>query len=144
MTFEDRLSHWFRGHADAVHFAMTVWEVAQSWDDLKDTGSSDQIENALSWLAFGKEYNPFFAQNAGILRPALLQMYLQWQAANSLERGSDADVEKAWMLRAGYYGVLHTIAWMIGGDGWARRVGPDIYRTYGETLADFKKEMADA
>lgn len=141
-TLSDRFNRWFCGNQDAVRFAETLWQVAQEWDDLEDEGRTENPNALLSWLAFGKEYTPFFAANAHVLRPAMLTMYLQWRAANVLDHGAPDDVAKSYMLRAGIYGVWHTMAWLIGGDNWAAEVGPEIYRTYGETPADILKEFA--
>lgn len=144
MTLSDSFARWFRGNQDAVQFAETLWQVAQEWDDLEDEGRIDNPNALLSWLAFGKEYTPFFVANAHVLRPALLTMYLQWRAANVLDRGTPDDVAKSYMLRAGIYGVWHVMAWLCGGDNWAAEVGPEIYRMYGETPADILKEFHHA
>lgn len=131
-TLRDRFAVWFRGNESAIEFAALLWDAAQQWDDLEDEGKCDH--NALiSWMAFGKEFHPFFSQNAPLLRPAMLQMYLGWRVANVLDRGDRNDVAKSYMLRAGIYGVWHLMAWICGGDDWAAEIGPSIYRTYGET-----------
>ena len=143
MSITDKFTVWFKGNQEAVQFADTLWRAAQEWDDLEDEGACNH--NALiAWMAFGKEYTPFFAQNQAILRPAMLTMYLQWRCANELDRGPLADVEKAFMLRAGIYTVFVLIAFVVGGDEWAVEVGPDIYRTYGETVASLYKEFHGA
>ena len=131
----------FKGDTGAVDFANVLWSAIQEWDDLHDEGKCQNHNALLSWLAFGKEYTPFFAAHSHIMRPALLQMYLGWQTANTLERGSRDDVNKAYMLRAGYYQVLHMMAWIIGGDLWAAEVGPEIYRLYDETADGLWAEM---
>ena len=137
---QGHFTRWFRGDAAAVEFAHLLWTAAQEWDDLEDEGRCNH--NALlSWLAFGKEYNQYFAANAQILRPSMLSMYLQWRAANVLERGEKLDVAKAYMLRAGLYSIWHVMAWIAGGDDWAAEVGPEIYRTYGETPEELWSEF---
>lgn len=148
MTFEEQLSRWFHDDGSAVHFAMAIWTVAQDWDDVWDeTGNIDRtkIDDLLAWLAFTKESHPFYVEHGDILRPAMLQMWLQWQAANALEEGvpTDEDLARSFMLRAGFYGLVHTIAFIIGGTAWAREIAPEIYRAYGETLDGLKLEMAD-
>ena len=62
-------------------------------------------------------------------------------AANVLDRGTPQDREKSYMLRAGYYQFLHMMAWIAGGDHAAAKYGPEIYRSYGETVADIEKEF---
>lgn len=146
-TFNDKLDEWFCGNADAVRFFLELWEACQAWDDFAD-GDNDGMAllNPLcDWLAFSKEYQPFFRQYSELLRPAFLQVYLTWDAATQMERhGNKADLEKTYMLRATLYQVIHLIAWICGGTAHAARVGPDIYRSYGETLADLEKEFGYA
>jgi hypothetical protein len=137
----DKFPIWFKGDEEAVEFALNLWTAAQEWDDIEDEGKCHDHNALLAWLAFGKEYTPFFAKHHLILRPAMLFMYLQWNAANQLERGSVNDIHKAYMLRAGIYGVFHTIAWIVGDDEWATQVGPEIYREYAETIDSLVEEM---
>lgn len=141
MTFNDMLAKWFQGNPEAVDFILKLWEALQIWDDIEDEKKIDGYNSLLSWLAFGKEYHPFFMQWAHLLRPAFLQVYLQWRAANVLDRGDRLDVAKSYMLRAQFYGVVHLIAWIIGGDDWAAEVGPEIWRSYGETPDDIWQEF---
>ena len=145
MTLNDRMIGWFCGDAEAADFAARLWDAIQRWDDLEDEGQTGGMNALLSFLAFGKEYHPYFARNAHLLRPAMLGAYLSWRAANEMERTGDGeDVAKAWMLRAGFYSVLHMMAWIAGGDDHAATVGPLIWRSYGETLDAFREEMAHA
>lgn len=137
----DPFPHWFKGDEAACDFAHNIWNVSQSWDDMLDEGKSANINNVMQWIMFKKDDHPFFADYARILTPAMLVVFLQWQAANTLEKGGEADVEKAYMLRGGIYSLYLVMAWIIGGNNWAAEIGPEIYRAYGETLTDFKKEM---
>lgn len=140
-SLNDSFPRWFGGDEAACAFAASLWTAIQEWDDLEDEGKCADLNGLLSWLAFTKEYTPYFAAHAHLLRPALLQMYLSWRAANVLDRGTPQDREKAYMLRAGYYQVLHLMAWIAGGDHAAAEYGPEIYRSYGETVADLEKEF---
>ena len=70
-----------------------------------------------------------------------MQMYLDWTAANVLEKGSHDDIGKAWVLRAGLYRVFHVVSWLIGGHEHALKCGPEIWRTYGEGRTAFTEEM---
>jgi hypothetical protein len=141
VTLNDRFTVWFKGDTEACEFAAQLWTASQEWDDLHDEGKCENHNALLSWLAFGKEFTPYFAKNAHILRPVFLSIYLQWRAANVLERGDQSDVAKAYMLRAGLYSMWHMMAWIAGGDDWAAEVGPEIYRSYGETPAELWKEF---
>lgn len=139
-TMNDRLDRWVQGDGEALRFALTLFEACQQWDDIEDEGHCENHNALIAWLSFGKEYDPYFARNAHLLRPAMLQMYLQWRAANVLDRGGRDDVAKSYMLRAGIYAVWHLMAWIAGGDEWAAEVGPEIYRSYGETPEDIWRE----
>lgn len=140
MTLQDKMLAWFKGNEAAVNFATQMWEAMQDWDDLEDEGKTDH-NRLLAWMMIDKEYHPFFAPNAHILRPAMLQVYLKWSASNVLDRGSRLDVAKSYMLRAGYYDVLHLIAYIVGGHDWAVSVGPEIYREYIETPDEIWSEF---
>ena len=138
---EEYFDKWFKGDLAAIDFAASLWTVCQEWDDLEDEGKAQNHNALLSWLAFGKEYTPYFAANSHLLRPVMLSSYLQWRAANVLDNGNRQDVEKSYMLRAGIYQVWHMMAWIAGGDDWASECGPEIYRTYGETVDSLWSEM---
>lgn len=140
-TMNDKILEWMRGDEDATHFAVQMWDALQQWDDIIDEGRCETPNDLMGWLAFGKEYHPFFAKHSPILRPCFLQLYLSWTSANVLERGSRDDVNKAYMLRAGYYQFLQMMAWCVGGERWAVLVGPDIYRYYAETADGLWKEF---
>ncbi|MGH1414840.1 MAG: hypothetical protein ACRBB0_15235 [Pelagimonas sp.] len=140
-TMNDRFRVWFCGDESACSFAEQLWTALQEWDDIEDEGKCEDYNGLISWLAFGKEYQPFFAAHSHLLRPAFLQLYLSWTSANVLDRGDWQDVCKSYMLRAGFYQLLHLIAWICGGDAWARRVGPEIYRSYAETPEEIFKEF---
>lgn len=139
VTLDDHFRDWFLGNENEVQFCRDLYDAAQEWDDLEDEGHC-RHNDLMSWLAFGKEWNPFFMAHASILRPAMLGMFLQWTAANVLDREPE-QIHKAYMLRAGIYGVFHMVAWIIGGNAHATIVGPKIYRMYSETLADLRKEL---
>lgn len=137
----DLLLGWFKGNESAHDFVLCLWNAAQEWDDVEDEGNLKNINALLSWLMVGKEYHPYFQRHGQLLRPTLLTMYLQWRAANVLDHGSQSDVVKAYMLRAGIYSVFHVIAWIEGGDDWAAECGPEIYRSYGESPEELWKEF---
>lgn len=140
-TQNDRFARWFNGDEDAVFFAIRLFDACQKWDDIEDEGETAFVNPLLSWLGWGKEYDRYFMQHAHVIRPAMLSMYLQWRAANVLDRGDKHDVAKAYMLRAAIYQVWHIMAWIAGGDDWAAQVGPEIYRSYGEAPEDIWREF---
>lgn len=140
----DAMLEWFCGDEQAVDFAERLFDLAQNWDDVIDEGAVGKVNGVISWIAFRCQWHPFFTRFDYALRPAMLVCYLNWRDANVLETGDDADREKAFMLRAGIYDVFSLMAWLVGGEDHSARVGPAIRRMYGERLADFLKEHADA
>lgn len=136
----DAFTAWFLGNEDAVDFAEKIFDLAQQWDDLIDKGAIENANGVLNWLAFRMNWHPFFKQYDYLLRPALLVVYLNWRDANVLEKGSEADKEKAFMLRAGIYDVFALMAWIIGGEDHSAQIGPAIRRFYAERLADYLLE----
>lgn len=135
---------WFCGDETAVELACELFDLAQQWDDLVDEGDISKANPVLAYLGFRLNYRPFFARYENLLRPALLVAYLNWRDANVLERGDEADKEKAFMLRAGIYDVFALMAWIVGGEDHSARVGPSIRRAYAERLADFMQEHENA
>lgn len=123
---------------------MDVLEVVHLWDDMVDGDKSIAAANANAAMRkamIDLPSNPFWFNNSGILQPILQSCYLQWIAANVLEKEQQAgDVEKAYMLRASVYQLFHIVAALCGGMAWAEQIAPEIYRLYGETV----KDVADA
>lgn len=139
MSLEDHFRRWFCGDEAAVHFAVQFYEVLQQWDDVEDEKKPPQ-DGLLNWLAFEKEYHPFFAAHSDILRPVFKLVHLSWRAANVLDHEPD-QIAKSYMLRAAMYQFFHVMAWICGGNDWAEEIGPEIYRMYGETLDDLQREF---
>lgn len=139
MNLEDRFREWFKGDADAVQFASLLWSATQEWDDVKDEGQAPS-DALMFWLSFGMEVDPFYSRFAHLMRPCLMSSYLRWQASNVLDHEPD-QVAKSYMLRAGIYDVWHMMAFIVGGHDWAVEIGPAIYREYGETVDELRKEM---
>ena len=141
------MRRWFKDDPEALDFAQHVWTAAQSWDDLRDgdlAGASNEAEDLLAWLGFGMAFHPYFQKHDVIVRPVMLSMFLSWQAANELERSGDMDdALKAYMLRAGFYQLLHIMAWIAGGTEWARDAGAEIFRFYGEAPDDVIREIEE-
>ncbi len=138
----EAMLEWFCGDEEAVQFALEVFDLAQQWDDVVDEGKIDNFNRIVSYIGFRMNYGAFFKRYEYALRPVLLNVYLNWRDANALEKGDEADKEKAFMLRAGIYDVFSLMAWIIGGEDHSARVGPAIRRMYGERLADYLKEHA--
>jgi hypothetical protein len=127
------------GNEDAVAFATNALIASHDWDDLEDEGRTAH-NPLICWLAFGKEYDPYFRRHSDILRPIMLSAYLQWSVANAFEAKREY-IERSYMLRVGLMGLFHMIAFIEGGHDWAEQIGPKIYKADAETLDDLRKEF---
>lgn len=139
---------WFRGDVDAAAFCLDMWNIVQVWDDLVDRDAetpADVINETFRRAVYTIPTNPFYAAHAHELAPLVHNVVLQWQIANTFEQErEEGDVDRAWMLRAGIYQLFVYVAGLAVDPVWAAVVGPSIWRTYGESLADFHEEMNDA
>jgi hypothetical protein len=144
-TLNARLARWFQGHEAAQDFALQWWTVCQEWDDLEDEGRCDDMNALLQWLAFDCHRHPWMQTAGPLMMPVLDAAVQSWRVANVLDRGDRDDVSKSYVLRAWpIYGVWLHMARLIGGSKWAADVGPEVWRTYGETAEGLWKEMQDA
>ena len=142
VTLDKKILEWCAENVAAAHFCLQAWDAAQRWDDAHDTGKNDNA--VLAWLAFGKETDPFFKDHADLLRPVLMSVYLDWQAANTMEAAPTVDrMNKSYMLRAGIYRLFLVCAYLCGGHDHAVSVAADVYDFYGETLGGHQAEFMD-
>lgn len=142
MTFEEQVSGWFQGDEIATDFAMKIWHASQDWDDLEDEGSCRDHNAMIAWLAFEMPQHPFMQRFGSVMLPILQSMYVDWRTANVLERSGDRDdCNKAYMLRAAFYRVVHMMVCCLFGQEQAVATGPEIWRAYGETAAGLWREL---
>lgn len=132
--------------ADAMRFCLQLMDLIHVWDDLidKDREVDDTtINRAMLTALVDIPLNPFYHRHIQTLAPLMLNAFLQWQDANSMEVSDapDSDLNMAWMLRASVYQIFAFCAFLTGGMDYALRVGPTIRRMYGETLEQYKQEM---
>lgn len=126
----------------AVDWLLGVWNAVQVLDDAADNDpiDRDDLHRAIYDLFVYLPSNPFFAQNAGMLLPALSLMVLKWRASDDAERAGNADA-RSFIWRAGYYDVvLATVAAAHGRDE-ALAVARGVLSLYGETLDEYLKEF---
>ena len=82
---------WFKDDDAAIMFARVLWTAMQEWDDLQDEGKCENHNSLLSWLAFGKEYTPYFAANsAAPLKSPELNNASNLGVINASAPGNDA------------------------------------------------------
>ena len=143
-VFEELFNLIYKGHEEAIRLSFDLLQLAHTWDDLVDGDkevSGDEANTAFVACMFTIPTSPLWGVD---MQANLLNVYLRWQDANSLESdkaSTDDDLAKAWMLRAGLYDLFVLIATKLYGLQWAKEVGPVVRKCYGETLADFIKEI---
>ena len=132
---------FFKGNAAAARLCADLVTVAHVWDDLVD--ADKPVSAATADMAFRKMMleipaNGFYRANYEFLQPVIVMIWAQWDAATRMEEApAHGDREKTFMLRAALYQLFHACAVLCGGLDWAREIGPEIYRLYGESLETF-------
>ena len=124
----------------AIQFCIDVMFIAHLWDDLidKDTfRTGEDINEAFRIALIDIPKNPFYLAHIGDLRPVMMNVILQWQDANVLEKGSRQDRAKAFMLKASVLQLFNYCAYLVGGPQWAFEIGPDLRRLYEESIDDY-------
>lgn len=134
----------YQGNQAAVMLAITLFDISQAWDDLidGDSISSEEINQCFLNCLFILPTNPV-AQAMPELPHHIYNVFLRWRDATWLERNepTDDNLNKCYMLRAGFYDIFVLIAAKIFGDEYARQVGPEIRKFYGEKLNEYKQEF---
>ena len=134
----------YQGNQAAVMLAITLFDISQAWDDLIDGDniSSDEINQCFLNCLFILPTNPV-AQAMPELPHHIYNVFLRWRDATWLERNepTDDNLNKCYMLRAGFYDIFVLIAAKIFGDEYARQAGPEIRKFYGEKLNEYKQEF---
>lgn len=128
---------------DPLAFCLDLYNMVQIWDDVYDGKVSPRNVNTVMYFFLHVfPENTFFQAHEKRLRPILLSAVLQWEAANGIEDGKDkGELDKAYMLRAAYYQVVHFVIMLVHGPFKARTVGHEVYKMYGETLQEYRAEF---
>lgn len=143
----DKILHYMMGDKAAALFCLQLVNVAHLWDDLidKDRKPSDkEINEAFQIMLLSIPSNPFYVEHREALQTLIQNAILQWKDANVLERGSDHDKHMAYMLRASITQIFNYCAFLIGGQEWTDKIGPEMRRMYEEPLESFMEEMQNA
>jgi len=120
---------------DALAFLRGIASVMHTWDDLidKDREIEDEEINAAFWFALVElPTNPFYAANAEMLRPIVVQSIVNWRAATAMERAATCeqynDLKITFIIRSTYIDLVVMAACILGGPDWAAKVAPDLRR----------------
>lgn len=129
----------------AVEWLISLYDAIQVFDDYADgdTVTREDLDTTIWNTLVGMPSNPFFAQNAGALLPALGTMILKWQASDKVEREGKAD-EKSFVWRAGYYDLVLLAVQLCHGVAAAHKVSSHVMSLYAENYQDYLKEFQNA
>ncbi len=138
-----KLKEYLLGNEQAVEFCLMMLKTVHFWDDLADGEklSPSDISDALIRMTFFIPLNPFYDTFKPQLIPLMVNTILCWQDANILDHGSEHDMHISYGLRSAGIQILVYSAFLLGGNEWAKKVGPDIRRLLIEDLNDFVSEM---
>ena len=133
------------GDASAVHYVQMVGEASEFFDDLvdKDKPISDGwIVSMMYKLLIDMHVNPFFSRYKNELVPIMSVAINAWLDANNLERGTDTQVSRAYVLRDLTIEILlHSIQLMRGRDHM-RAVSLEVREFFlHESLDEYKESM---
>lgn len=133
----------YSGNQDAINLSLMLLDVAHAWDDLVDGDEVEDIDKIFRYLIYDIPMNPVYRIIPGI-NCHLLNIFLRWRDATTMESKEDRDLEKTYMLRAGIYDMFSIIVYHLFGDERAKEIGPKIRALYGETLQGLKEEFDHA
>lgn len=147
-VFRDHFSVWFQNNEAAVLFCLDMVRAIHLWDDLIDKDKEikdEEVNRVFTFLMVDMPLNPFFVLNQRDIAPMMQSIILKWHTANVFEEEKeDNDIEKAYMLRAELYQLFVLCATLVGGRDWGREMSVYIWRLYGESVKELKKELENA
>ena len=147
-TFKENLNYWLIGNSNAIVFCLDMIKAIHLWDDLIDKDNElkdEEINDVFTFLMVDMPMNPFYAVNHREIAPMMNTIILKWHTANVFEKEKEVnDVDKAYMLRAELYQLFVLCATLVGGREWGREMSIHIWRLYGESVKELKKEVKDA
>lgn len=136
------IEKWLLGHAAAIDFINTIFDIVETWDDLidKDTDITDADINA----AFRKSLvdlprNTFYREHFERLNPLVESAIFDWLTANGMERENDY-LETAYGLKCSGQSLIIMSASIIGGHEHASQVSDEVRRS-GETWRQYIHNM---
>jgi len=120
-----------------IDLMMDLWDVMQAWDDAVDGDEANHAEGYKKAM-LNLPNNPYYIScNIPFL---VSQSYYNWNTANQFEKDK-IELEKAYMLRASYYGIIIMVVHSVHGREEAERIAPYAWRYYDESYEDYYKEM---
>lgn len=145
--FKDVAHRCLQGRQDALAFIFTVTDILHVWDDLIDRDkpvSPEAVHRAFTSALIRLPRDPFYIAHFGLLNPILEMAILNWHISNTYEAGDDEyEHHISYILRSSYSDLATMCARIVGGEAWARQVGPEIHRHWhGEGWAGYRASLA--
>lgn len=136
------LLEWMLGTTEAVDFLVTLFHIAEVWDDLIDKDkpvSDDQINEAFVMSLFDLGENPFYARHGAFLRPVMVLGVNAWLDSVNYERHADPHwLTWAFVLRNWYMELVSACAFVVGGFAHMRKVSMEARQFFqSETLEQY-------
>lgn len=130
---------------DAVKWLMTIYSMAQTFDDYADGDKVSRKQlDSLIWDSFiAAPMNPFFMQHSSSLWSLVATAILKWQASNKMEQSGKADA-MSFIWRAGFYDIVLFVYAICHGQEAANKNADTIMQLYGEKLEDYLQEVNNA
>jgi len=144
----DAFKQFFNRHIkdeNAIQFLMDVIESMRVWDDLYDDDPVEKPRINAAFMNFlhNIPLNPFYQAYSPQLHAMLMMMYLKWDISNKYEK-EKRGTEKAYILRAELYGLIHYVILLTQGLSVAEKLGVVVWDLYGETVGELASEVAHA
>lgn len=138
-----------QGDLSALEFLSIMMDAVEVWDDLYDGDKPvprHVLQRTFVNLLFWLPQNQFFRAHQGYLLPIIMTCVNAWLDANDLEEeGSRESLTSAWYLKQFGIELYPAIAFLKGGFGLARQVGPEVRELLRhEPLEDYLKEHSNA
>lgn len=145
MSLRESATLYFKGNQYAVEYIVDLFQAWHIWDDFidKDKPITDEDINKSYLNAFiNIPRNPFYQANFSILNPLMEVAFINWIAANKLEK-EKKELDIAYELRNINLNILVTCATIIGGIEWGEFVAVDIRKQLekNDSLEHYKAEL---
>jgi hypothetical protein len=126
----------------AVNFCVTLFQIAQYFDDIYDEGKLEKNEclDLIFKSLFELPANLFYSAHQDKLQPLIVSMFLQWVSANEIEE-QKGELEKSYMLRSNLYQIYHFCGLLLKGKDYAINNALTFQGLYGEKFNDYKEEI---
>ena len=134
------------GDPAAISYLLAIGDFSEFFDDLFDRDvpvTNDRIAKMLKLTVVDFPQNPFFITFKQQLLPLHTMVVSAWLDANDLERGSDMDKSRAYVLRDLAIELVLYVVQIVRGYSRMRELSLEIRRFFlHETLQEYTDDLA--